>query len=254
MKKKSKRWTFIVIGNNRQLGTFDITETSVVTLLVVVLLLASAAFAAFLIHDRRQADATAEISRQLAEAQTALSATENINARFAAHIKNLEARLTTTSSEKTRPEAESVPSPPAPAPTPAIEEPAVETVTEEQPAPEITTVDISHFTIRRRNKDSISYSFRVNNVDTGNDPVSGYTFAILKSNPLDIASWIINPRTPLVKGLPQHFKTGEYFLIHRYKTTRGRFEDIPADMEPSIITILVFSSDGKLILKKDHNI
>jgi len=254
MKKKSERWTFIVIGNNRQLGSFDITETLVVTLLVVVLLLASATFTAYLIHDRRMAGATVEISRQLAETQTALSAAEDTNARFAARITTLEARLTTTASKKTQPEAEIVSSPPSPPPSPAIEKPVVDTVIEEQPAPEITTVDISHFTIRRRNSDSISYSFRVNNTDTGDDPVSGYTFAILKSNPIDKSSWIINPRSPLIKGLPQYFKTGEYFLIHRYKTTRGRFENIPGDMNPAIITILVFSSEGKLILKRDHNI
>lgn len=254
MKNKSKRWTFIVIGNNRQLGSFDITETLITTLLVIVLLLASATFAAYLLHDKGQTLAIEEIAQQLVETEAMLSDANERNAHFAALVKTFEDRLALVSSEKAKPEANKVASPPSPPPPPEIEKPSVNTVLEELPVPEASIVDISHFTIRRRDNDSISYSFRVNNIDSGNAPVSGYTFAILRSRMKDPSSWIINPKTNLVNGLPQYFKTGEYFSIQRYKTTRGRFERIPGQMKPDIITILVFSNDGKLILKKDHNI
>ncbi len=261
--KRLKRWTVIVIGDNRQLGSFDITESIIIIFLLAVFSLASVTFAAYLLHDKKQALVREEISRELENTQDLLTAANQNNSELAATITAFEERMTTT----VKPAIKVVKKTPPPPPLPKKEEPiitVVEGVEEagvveaevvaKPPPPEVSTVDISNFNIRRRSSDSISYSFRIKNADTDNAPVSGYTFAILRSDSTEQSSWISNPKTTLVNGMPQYFKTGEYFSINRYKTTRGRFEHISGKKGFNIITILVFSNSGKLILKRDHKI
>lgn len=248
-KKKQKRWTVIFIGDNRQLGTFDITETIVIIFLLVIFSLASVAFAAYLLDNQKHNLAREALSQDLELTQDLLSSMNKKNLELVTNIKTLEDKLTATA----RKDIEVVKKTPPPPPPPKKEELVVDTV-EEPPPPEVTTADISDFQARRRGNNVLSYSFKVTNAGPDNAPVSGYTFAILKPDPGEPSSWISNPKTTLVNGMPKYFKKGEYFSINRYKTTRGRFEKLPELNSLTIITILVFSNDGKLILKRDYKI
>lgn len=247
-KKKRKRWTVIFIGDNRQLGTFNITGAIVVIFLLFILSLATVAFAAYLLNNQKHNLAREVLSRELEFTQNLLSSMNQKNLELAANIKTLEDKLTATAKK----DMAVVKKSPAP-PLPRKEEIVVDTV-KEPPPPEVTTADITNFKIRHKDRNSISYSFRIRNADTENAPVSGYIFAILKPDPGEPSSWVSNPKTTFINGMPQHFKSGEYFSINRYKTTRGRFEKLSKLNTLDIMTILVFSNNGKLILERDYKI
>lgn len=250
-KDKPKRWTFVVIGNNRQLRSFDITEAFVIIFLLAVLSLASVAIATYLLHDKKQDLALEDISNKLENTQFLLSAANQENSELAANIKTLEDRLTTAVKQTSNTIKKTPSSPP-----PSKKEESIINIVEEEvpPLPEAANVDVSDFTIRHRDKNFISYSFIIKNAATDNAPVSGYTFAILRSDSAEQSLWISNPKTTLVNGIPQYFKKGEYFSINRYKTTRGRFENLSEPNSLDTISILVFSNNGKLILKRDYKI
>jgi len=252
MKNKQKRWTVIFLGDNKQLGTFDITEAILLISLIVIFTLTSVAFAAYLLNNQKHNLAREALSQELELTQDLLSSMNQNNLELAANIKTLEDKLNTTVKKASRVVKEA---PLPPPPPPKKEEPVINIVEDEEPPlPRVVTVDVSNFNIRRRDKNSISYSFRIKNADTTNAPVSGYTFAILKPDPDEPSSWVSNPKTTFINGMPQYFKTGEYFAINRYKTTRGRFEKLEELNSVNIVTILVFSNIGKLILKKDYKI
>jgi len=85
-KKKQKRWTIIFIGDNRQLGTFDITETIVIIFLLVIFSLASVAFAAYLLDNQKHNLAREALSGELELTQDLLSSMYKKNLELAANI------------------------------------------------------------------------------------------------------------------------------------------------------------------------
>ncbi|OGQ42407.1 MAG: hypothetical protein A3A85_05105 [Deltaproteobacteria bacterium RIFCSPLOWO2_01_FULL_42_9] len=48
------------------------------------------------------------------------------------------------------------------------------------------------------------------------------------------------------QGVPKDFRKGEWFSIRRFKIVKGGFEEKGAD----IVTVLVYSKEGDLLLNK----
>jgi hypothetical protein len=248
MKNKSKRWTFIVIENNRQLGSFDITETFIIITLIVLLSFASIVVTAFLLHDIKQDLAREDLSQRLKDSQILLAAAHQKKSQLATNIQIIENRLADTTGETGNTVEEAPPAMP--------KEPVIDDAEgKNEPLPiEAESVDLSRFTVNRGDDHSLSYSFRVNNIIKGNNPVSGYVFAILKSDSPEESLWISDPKATLVEGIPRNFKEGEHFSIYRYKTTKGSFKNISNMKCFTMITVFVFSDTGELILKRDYKI
>lgn len=156
-----------------------------------------------------------------------------------------------------------------PEPEPA-KEPPVEDPPEEQPAePEVEVepeplpamrvlkplrAAIENFKINRsNNKQTIKLSFDIKKIYKSKQ-LKGRVFAVLKPSG-DFKKWLILPPLPpsseLTAGRPQGDKAGKTFAISRFRTIKLETKADP-DLSYKLITIHIFTRDGKLLLEKNY--
>ena len=100
----------------------------------------------------------------------------------------------------------------------------------------------------------LEVKFTLKNTDADAEPVSGYSFVVLKERGGDASRWYVFPNMDLVSGRPSQVKGGRYFQISRFKTIAF---DTEADIRPEAIsaaTIMIYSRSGELILEKDFDL
>jgi len=231
--KNKKSWAIIIIGDKKQLGSFEITKRFLMSLVVIVAALAVLTSILYWFHNRSQITAQKDLADKITKTQDSLTRTLQTNAELSQKNKELEEALSSAFQQNTITKPES--------PLGPLDEFNQMTVEDLQVRIDSTT-DILHLTFLLRNK-------RQDDV-----PISGYVFIIFKPDYLDSAAWKGHPQRILQEGILQDFTKGERFSIARFKTIRGIFRNISQHNGPAFVSIWVFSGDGKLILIKDFYI
>lgn len=231
--KNKKCWTIIIIGDKSQLGSFEITKTFLVSLVVIVAALAVLTPSLYWFHNRSHITVQRDLAAKITETQSLLTRALQANAELSKKNDEIEEALSSTLQPTTTTKSES--------PVGPLNYFNHMTVENLQMNIDNTT-DMLHLTFLLRNK------------KTDNAPISGYIFVMLKPGYLDSTSWKGYPQRILKEGILQDFTKGERFTIARFKTIRGKFRNISKQGGPAFLSIWVFSVDGKLILIKDFYI
>ena len=230
---KQKCWTIIAIGDKRQIGSFEITSTFIITLLVVLLGLAVITPTAYWLHNKSQISIQKELAGKLTETENSLNIANQKNEELTKNNADLEDALAST--------LQKTPSP-------------------KDDFPIITTDEFNKMTVENfqthidDKKNTLHFKFLLRNNKIDDVPISGYVFVILKPDYLDSSSWYSYPKAILNGETPQNFKKGESFSVARFKTIRGTFKDILGHNGSNFVSIWIFSNNGKLMLVKDFYI
>jgi len=122
----------------------------------------------------------------------------------------------------------------------------------EPPRPSI--LDIDAFKISRINLEKdFDYTFRLVNTDSDHLKKSGYLFIITSSRiaPQQIFS---SPPSELTNGRPVNHEDGAFFSIRFLKKISGRIVQPDIGEKYDLFTILAYSEDGNLLMKKVYSI
>jgi hypothetical protein len=99
-----------------------------------------------------------------------------------------------------------------------------------------------------RDGPTLHVTFKVINEQPDEAPVDGYIFVL--ASPKDQSRVWVYPSSPIKQGLPVHYTSGHRFFIQNFmpiSTTLNLSESMD---EPLTLEILVYDSDGDLLLKK----
>ena len=108
------------------------------------------------------------------------------------------------------------------------------------------------FTCAQPDDSSLTVEFKVINMGTRQQPVSGHAFIILKDADHNQDKWMVLPRAMLVNGKPAESK-GQRFRIYNYRTIKFKF----GHENPGIFkhaTIFIFRHTGELIFERDFTL
>lgn len=105
---------------------------------------------------------------------------------------------------------------------------------------------ICHDPVRNR----LKVSFKVMNVGSKKQPVSGRVVAVLKAREENPDSWLVLPRVRLENKRPTGRK-GQAFRIYNYRTVKFSVDGIAYPENLAYATVYVFSSgDSRLLLER----
>ncbi len=99
---------------------------------------------------------------------------------------------------------------------------------------------------------SLNIEFKVINMGTRKEPVSGHAFVILKDAHAEQDLWLVVPRAMLTDGRPVQSK-GQRFRIYNYRTIKFK---VPHE-NPGVFvqaTIFIFKHTGELIFERDFTL
>ncbi len=99
---------------------------------------------------------------------------------------------------------------------------------------------------------SLSVEFKVINMGTRQQPVTGHAFIILKDADHSQDKWVVLPRAMLVNGKPAESR-GQRFRIYNFRTIKFKF----GHENPGVFThatIFLFRRSGELIFERDFNL
>jgi hypothetical protein len=97
----------------------------------------------------------------------------------------------------------------------------------------------------------LSIRFRLEVRQPGANPLGGYLHIIAEDSTSDPRQWWAYPRQKLINGLPENFRSGYAFSIHRYKPIHGRIQLGSRSISPSAIKILIYDQSGTLVTEKN---
>jgi hypothetical protein len=99
----------------------------------------------------------------------------------------------------------------------------------------------------------IYVNFKVINIGGKKQPVSGYTYTILKDSRQEKDGWLVFPKTRLYNGKPAQTR-GMRFRIYNFRTMK--FSVQQADPNPyKYATVFVYQQDsGALLLERDFEL
>jgi len=98
----------------------------------------------------------------------------------------------------------------------------------------------------------LNIEFKVINMGTRTQPVSGHVFVILKDAHAEQDQWLVVPRAMLMDGRPVQSK-GQKFRIYNYRTIKSKV----AHENPGLFvqaTIFIFKNTGELIFERDYTL
>lgn len=128
--------------------------------------------------------------------------------------------------------------------------------TEPSPSEEVVTyekvVADNLFACAQPNDTSLSVEFKVINMGTRQQPVSGHAFIILKDADHSQDKWVVLPRAMLVNGRPAESR-GQRFRIYNFRTIKFKF----GHENPGVFThatIFIFRNTGELIFERDFTL
>lgn len=127
-------------------------------------------------------------------------------------------------------------------------------------APDDTDMDVviekvtadNLFVCASPNDTSLNIEFKVINMGTRKEPVSGHAFVILKDAHAEQDLWMVVPRAMLMDGRPVKSK-GQRFRIYNYRTIKFK---VPHE-NPGVFvqaTIFIFKHTGELIFERDFTL
>lgn len=101
-------------------------------------------------------------------------------------------------------------------------------------------------------EDLLKVEFKVINIGSKKQPVSGHAFIILKDQPDRQDQWIVLPLAKLLNGRPTQTR-GQRFRIYNFRTLKFKV----ANENPglfSFATIFIYRPTGELLFKRDFKI
>ncbi len=277
IKQKSKRWTLLFVDDRGKTIAFKRFKGLVT--LVMLLVVASAVVAAGsyflyfqLARERRQLEDALVASRQ--KTRLLIKEKETLAARLgiAESIIGGESKKAASSPLEKRPSpvGEEVPVPiavnnpdedPPPIDGPAFseQEAGVLEVTESPTDPvastgpvKVAVEGLKVFPKSGRNRMEVKFTLK--NIDTGTEPITGYTFVVLKDDGNDTDGWFVFPKVDMVSGKPASVKGGRYFQISRFKTITFDTQEKVTPEKFRAATVLIYNKTGELILAKDFSL
>jgi hypothetical protein len=99
---------------------------------------------------------------------------------------------------------------------------------------------------------SLTVEYKVINMGTRQQPVTGHAFVILKDADYNQDKWMVLPRAMLVNGKPAESR-GQRFRIYNFRTIKFKF----GHENPGIFThatIFIFRHTGELIFERDFTL
>jgi len=99
---------------------------------------------------------------------------------------------------------------------------------------------------------SLTVEFKVINMGTRHQPVSGHAFIILKGADHSQDEWVVLPRALLVNGRPAESR-GQRFRIYNFRTIKFKF----GHENPGVFThatIFIFRHTGELMFERDFTL
>lgn len=97
-------------------------------------------------------------------------------------------------------------------------------------------------------------SFRLSNLQAGDNPVTGYLHIVAKGALSDPPKEWVYPPGKVVNGFPENYRQGQAFTIHRFKPIHGHFNLGPGAETPSSVRVLIYDPSGTIILQKDFEV
>ena len=97
-------------------------------------------------------------------------------------------------------------------------------------------------------------SFRLANLQPGDNPVTGYLHILAKGTLSDPPKEWIYPQGKVVNGFPENYRHGQVFTIHRFKPIQGHFNLGPGSETPSSVRVLIYDPSGAILLQKDFEV
>ena len=110
-------------------------------------------------------------------------------------------------------------------------------------------VDINEVKVKR-DRSTINVTFRIVNRQLNEGPIGGYIFVLASPKDSDQSEVWVYPNSRLKEGLPVNYRTGHRFFIQKLMSISSKLRLTKSIDKPLILEILVYDTDGKLILKK----
>ena len=96
---------------------------------------------------------------------------------------------------------------------------------------------------------TLNIEFKVINMGTRKQPISGHAFVVLKDDHAEQNRWLVVPRAMLMDGRPVQSR-GQRFRIYNYRTIKFKVaHENPGEFVQA--TIFVFKESGELIFERD---
>lgn len=114
-------------------------------------------------------------------------------------------------------------------------------------------VDVEELEIEK-DKNKLSVSFNLVNVQEGDKSVSGYVHIIAMNKNADPPQLWTYPKAALRNGKPINHKSGQLFLIKHFKTIQGEYFFNSSNEFPTSIRVLVYDQSGNRLLLKDFEV
>jgi len=177
-----KKYTIIVIGDKRRIGSFEIKAATLIMTLSVMIGLVLILVTFFMIGTYTKKEMAAKIDSPNRQMTSATQQPENVS-RVPDRQGDKDSPLPDTSSHK---------------------------------------LTIENFQAHYDSgKKLIRYKFLLKN-QSEDTAVSGHIFVILKSDVPESGPWLVFPKTVLNDGTPKNFKDGDPFFISKYKIIQNR--------------------------------
>ncbi|MEW5724799.1 MAG: hypothetical protein AB1896_16930 [Thermodesulfobacteriota bacterium] len=100
------------------------------------------------------------------------------------------------------------------------------------------------------NNTTMRFQYNLQNIQPGNELVSGYMFIVLTNNKSNPPKLVPYPPVEIKEGNPVDFKKGLQFSIRRGKTVRGKVEKLENADDYEQAWVFAYSDEGELLLKK----
>jgi hypothetical protein len=102
----------------------------------------------------------------------------------------------------------------------------------------------------KRDKSTINVRFKLVNTQSDGQPIGGYIFVIVSLTESGKTERWVYPSSPLKDGVPENYRKGRRFFIHRFTTIDGKYKIGKTTDKPLTLKILVYNRDGDIILTK----
>lgn len=243
MIKKTKSWRVIIIGDRKRHGPFKITGRALVMLSICLIATLFAAIACSLwLYSRSCAVSNDKLAGELATARQAIVLISQERNEFLEEAETLRAEIKAlrksqvilATGEKKK----------------ALMTSAAEKKDKEVKNEPFISLEQIQITYDESGK-TLGVRFMIKSQDPDGDYVSGYAFVVLTPAPGSPGPCKIYPNVPIVNGVPESYRQGEYFYIARFKHMEGIFVSISDKSRYGSVSILIYAKDGTLRLKKE---
>jgi hypothetical protein len=264
---KETRWHLLKIEKNGSLKPF--VHFRGVAMMVTALIFVMAGAIGWLLvewlHVRERLVAIqGDVSRQNRAMETIRNEKEIVLARLAITESKLKAAVSGLSEEKENElpamKEEQGPAKKKPGSDDTLETPPAKVPTQTIQAPDAIDMDTAIEKVTADNlficaspdDTLLNIEFKVINMGTKDQPVSGHAFVILKDAHAEQDLWLVVPRAMLMDGRPVQSR-GQRFRIYNYRTIKFTV----AHENPGVFvqaTIFIFKDTGELIFERDFSL